>query len=125
MTGAALANAMFDLPVLQLSSKVRAGAGQWLGEVVATTGLLLVTGRCPSARVSALVAAYIGAAYWTLIEPAVINDRLLPQQSLPYGTRAPAVSLERVYKTEAWSGACLAAGCSCAANVRSSPRCRH
>lgn len=64
LVGAALANAMFDLPVLQLSSKVRAGAGQWLGEVVATAGLLLVIGRSTSARVSALVAAYIGAAYW-------------------------------------------------------------
>ena len=64
LAGAALANAMFDLPALQLSGKVRSGAGQWLGEVVATAGLLLVIGRGPSARVSALVAAYIGAAYW-------------------------------------------------------------
>jgi len=64
LAGAALANAMFDLPVLQLSSKVRSGAGQWLGEVVATAGLLLVIGHGPSARASGLVAAYIGAAYW-------------------------------------------------------------
>ncbi len=64
LAGAALANAMFDLPALQWSGKPRAGVGQWLGEAVATAGLLLVIGRGPSARVSALVAAYIGAAYW-------------------------------------------------------------
>ncbi|MBS0339399.1 MAG: aquaporin [Proteobacteria bacterium] len=38
--GAWLANAMFDLSILQWSTKVRAGPGQWLGEVVATAGLV-------------------------------------------------------------------------------------
>lgn len=62
--GAWLANAMFELPILEFSAKARTGSGQWLGEIVATTGLLLVVLRAPSARVAALVAAYIGAAYW-------------------------------------------------------------
>ncbi|MGH8062591.1 MAG: aquaporin [Pseudoxanthomonas sp.] len=62
--GAWLANAMFDLPVLEFSDKARTGTGQWLGEVVATAGLLLVVLRAPSSRVAAMVAAYIGAAYW-------------------------------------------------------------
>ena len=62
--GACLANAMFDLPVLEFSDKARTGVGQWLGEVVATAGLLLVVLRAPSSRVAAMVAAYIGAAYW-------------------------------------------------------------
>lgn len=62
--GAWLANAMFELPVLEFSVKHRAGTGQWLGEIVATAGLLLVVLRAPSARVAAMVAAYIGAAYW-------------------------------------------------------------
>lgn len=62
--GAWLANAMFELPVLEFSAKHRTGTGQWLGEVVATAGLLLVVLRAPSARVAAMVAAYIGAAYW-------------------------------------------------------------
>jgi glycerol uptake facilitator-like aquaporin len=62
--GAWLANAMFELPILEFSTKVRAGTGQWLGEIVATAGLLLVVLRAPSTRVAALVAAYIGAAYW-------------------------------------------------------------
>lgn len=62
--GAWLANAMFDLPILELSTKARNGTGQWLGEVVATAGLLLVVLRAPSSREAAMVAAYIGAAYW-------------------------------------------------------------
>ena len=62
--GALLANAMFDLPLLELSVKARSGAGQWLGEIVATAGLLLVVLRAPASRVAAMVAAYIGAAYW-------------------------------------------------------------
>ena len=61
--GAWLANEMFDLP-LGFSDKARGGAGPWLGEIVATAGLLLVVLRAPSSRVAAMVAAYIGAAYW-------------------------------------------------------------
>jgi glycerol uptake facilitator-like aquaporin len=62
--GAWLANAMFDMPVLELSAKARTGTGQWLGEIVATAGLVLVVLRALPARVAAMVAAYIGAAYW-------------------------------------------------------------
>lgn len=62
--GALLANAMFDLPILEFSAKVRSGAGQWLGEIVATAGLLLVVLHAPASRVAVMVAAYIGAAYW-------------------------------------------------------------
>ena len=62
--GAWLANAMFELPILEFSTKARPGTEQWLGEIVATAGLLLVVLRAPSTRAAALVAAYIGAAYW-------------------------------------------------------------
>jgi glycerol uptake facilitator-like aquaporin len=62
--GAMLANAMFDLPVLQWAAKARGGFGQWLAEVVATAGLVLVIARAEAGRAPALVAAYIGAAYW-------------------------------------------------------------
>lgn len=62
--GALLANAMFDLPILEFSSKARTGAGQWLGEIVATAGLLLVVLRAPASGVAVMVAVYIGAAYW-------------------------------------------------------------
>lgn len=71
--GAWLAHAMFDLPILQWSTKVRAGQGQWIAEAVATAGLLLVILRAPAAKVSALVAAYIGAAYWFTASTSFAN----------------------------------------------------
>lgn len=71
--GAWLAHAMFDLPILQWSTKVRAGQGQWLAETVATAGLLLVILRAPASKVSALVATYIGAAYWFTASTSFAN----------------------------------------------------
>jgi len=62
--GAWLAHAMFDMSLLQFSAKPRGGTGQWVAEAVATFGLLLVILRAPPSRVAAMVAAYIGAAYW-------------------------------------------------------------
>ena len=47
--------------------------GQWLAEAVATFGLLLVVLRAPSARVAALVASYIGAAYWFTASTSFAN----------------------------------------------------
>jgi glycerol uptake facilitator-like aquaporin len=64
MFGAWLAHAMFDTTIFQWSTRARGGTGQWIGEVVATFGLLLVILRAPSGRVAAMVAAYIGAGYW-------------------------------------------------------------
>lgn len=64
MLGAFLAHAMFDLALLQWSAKIRYGNGQLLGEVIASAGLVLVVLRAPASKVSALVACYIGAAYW-------------------------------------------------------------
>ena len=73
MLGAGLAHAMFDLPILQLSTHVRSGSGQWLAEIVATAGLLLVILRAPASRVAAMVAAYIGAAYWFTASTSFAN----------------------------------------------------
>jgi glycerol uptake facilitator-like aquaporin len=73
LLGAWLAHAMFGLPVLQLASKVRAGPGQWLAEVVATGGLLLVILRAPAGRASVMVAAWIGAAYWFTASTSFAN----------------------------------------------------
>lgn len=73
VAGAWLAHAMFELPIVQLSSKLRGGAGQWLAEAVAGFGLLLVILRAPPTRVAALVAAYIGAAYWFTASTSFAN----------------------------------------------------
>ena len=82
VAGAWLANAMFDLSVLQFSSKVRGGWGQWLGEVVATSGLILIVLRAPAGKAAGLVACYIGAAYWftsstSFANPAAVLGRML------------------------------------------------
>ena len=82
MAGAVLAHAMFDLPLQQVSSKLRTGQGQWIAEAVATAGLLLVILRAPAGKASAMVAAYIGAAYWftastSFANPAAVVGRMV------------------------------------------------
>jgi arsenate reductase len=82
--GSVLANLMFALPAVQWSSKHRDAAHLWLGEVVATAGLVLLvfalarSGRAPVAP--AAVGVYIGAAYWftsstSFANPAVTIGR--------------------------------------------------
>lgn len=71
--GAWLAHAMFELPLLQLSTTARSGTGLWLAEVVAAAGLLLAILRAPPGRVAAMVAAWIGAAYWFTASTAFAN----------------------------------------------------
>lgn len=65
--GVWMAHAMFDLPVLQVSTTVRSGAGQWLGEAVATFGLVLTILGCIAQApktTPVAVGLYIFAAYW-------------------------------------------------------------
>jgi glycerol uptake facilitator-like aquaporin len=82
MLGAWLAHAMFDLPILQTSAKLRTGTGQWIAEAVATAGLILTILRAPTGKASTMVAAYIGAAYWftastSFANPAAVFGRML------------------------------------------------
>jgi len=71
--GAWLAHAMFELDILQWSTKVRTGPAQWLAEAVATGGLLIVILRSPQGKASAVVACYIGAAYWFTASTSFAN----------------------------------------------------
>ena len=73
LLGAWLAHAMFDMSIIQFSTKVRSGMGQWIAEAVATAGLLLVILRAPAGRAAAMVAAYIGAAYWFTASTSFAN----------------------------------------------------
>jgi len=73
MLGAWLAHAMFDMSILQFSTKLRTGVGQWIAEATATFGLILVILRAPPARVAAMVACYIGAAYWFTASTSFAN----------------------------------------------------
>ena len=79
------AHLMFDLPVWQLSAKVRSGGGQWFAEAVATFGLVLTIFGCVARSPSAVpyaVGLYITAAYWftastSFANPAVTIARAL------------------------------------------------
>ncbi|MFC9335707.1 aquaporin [Arthrobacter sp. NPDC057009] len=68
LAGTIAANLMFGLDAVTVSTQERTGAGLWLGEVIATVGLLLVvfgtvrSGRAD--RVAFAVGGYIAAAYW-------------------------------------------------------------
>lgn len=68
LVGAVVANLMFDLPAVALSQHVRSGSGLWLGEVVATLGLVVVVFGTlrggDASRVAYAVGGYIAAAYW-------------------------------------------------------------
>ncbi len=84
--GAMVANAMFDLDLVSLSTHDRAGTGQWIGEVVATLGLVLVIFGCVRAgrsdAIAWAVAGWIVAAYWftsstSFANPAVTIARTL------------------------------------------------
>ncbi len=86
MAGTVLANLMFGLDAVTLSTHGRAGGGLWLGEVVATVGLLLVIfGTVRSGRpdkVAFAVGGYITAAYWftsstSFANPAVTVARTI------------------------------------------------
>jgi glycerol uptake facilitator-like aquaporin len=65
--GVWLSHAMFDLPLLQFSTKVRSGMPQWISECLAT-GVLLATIhlglRNATERVPLLVALIVTAGYW-------------------------------------------------------------
>ncbi len=84
--GAVVANLMFDLDAVTLSTQDRSGSGLLLGEVVATFGLLTVilgvvrSGRTAMAPFA--VGGYIAAAYWftsstSFANPAVTMGRML------------------------------------------------
>jgi glycerol uptake facilitator-like aquaporin len=68
LVGAVIANLMFDLDAVSIASTSRSSGGIWLGEAVATFGLVLVIfGSLRAGRVNTVayaVAAYITAAYW-------------------------------------------------------------
>ena len=84
--GAIVANLMFDLPAVTFSTHARSSGGLWLGEVVATFGLVMVilgvvrSGRGSTAPFA--VGGYIAAAYWftsstSFANPAVTIGRTL------------------------------------------------
>lgn len=89
--GVVTAHAMFELPAVTASTHARTGPSQWLAELVATCGLIVVIRGCARARPDAVpfaVGAYITAAYWFTSSTSFAN---------------PAVTLARA-ATDTFSG---------------------
>jgi glycerol uptake facilitator-like aquaporin len=76
VVGVFAAHLMFDLPVLQLSEKVRSGSSQWFAEWLATFGLvltILATLKAKPAAIPVSVGLYITAAYWFTASTSFAN----------------------------------------------------
>jgi glycerol uptake facilitator-like aquaporin len=81
--GAVLAHAMFELPLIQASLHSRTGLSQWLGEVVATFGLVLIVLNIRRKEDAPwMVAAWIGAAYWFTSSTSFANPAITIARSL-------------------------------------------
>jgi glycerol uptake facilitator-like aquaporin len=85
LLGVWAAHAMFDLPIVQVSEKLRSGPGQWAGEFIATFGLLLTILGTLKSRPEAVptsVALYITAAYWFTSSTSFANPAITVARSL-------------------------------------------
>lgn len=85
IVGTWCAHAMFEEPVLMLSLTPRTGAGQWLGEMVATFGLVATIIACVRLRPAATAPAvglYITAAYWFTSSTSFANPAVTIARSL-------------------------------------------
>lgn len=95
LMGVGLAHAMFDLPMLQISGKIRTGPGQWLSEAIATFALLTVIFAAlrqkAEARLPYSVALIVTAAYWFTASTSFAN---------------PAVTLARAF-SDSFAGIAL------------------
>jgi glycerol uptake facilitator-like aquaporin len=83
--GVWLAHLMFELPVWQVSTTVRAGFGQWLAELIATFGLLLTILGCVARAPAAIpyaVGLYITSAYWFTASTSFANPAVTIARSL-------------------------------------------
>jgi len=107
LSGVALANVMFDLPAFDPSTNARNGVPIWIGEIVATAGLILVIGaltRTGRGHLGALlVPAWIGAAYFftsstSFANPAVTIGRSMTDTftSIAPGAVAPFIALQLI-----------------------------
>jgi len=85
IAGTIIAHAMFDMPMLAASLKVRTGAAQWFSEGVAGFGLIVtILGGIRFARDSVpwLVGLYITAAYWFTASTSFANPAVAVARSL-------------------------------------------
>jgi glycerol uptake facilitator-like aquaporin len=85
IAGVLAAHAMFGLPPVFFSQRIRTGPSQWFSEFVATFGLLLVIWGCvrfKSASTAFAVAGYIVGAYWFTASTSFANPAVTIARSL-------------------------------------------
>lgn len=113
--GAFAVHLMFDLDILQFSTKPRAGIGQWTGELVATFGLVMtilaVLKNRPQA-VSMAVALYITAAYWFTSSTSFANPAITIVRSLSDTFAGIAPADVPSFIAAQLAGMVLAVGCA-------------
>lgn len=85
IAGVLIVHAMFDMPLIEVGTKVRSGFGQWLGEFVATFGLLMTIvlgSRQRPDAVPAMVALWIVAGYWFTSSTSFANPAITIARAL-------------------------------------------
>lgn len=85
IVGVWIAHAMFALPIIEVSTKLRDGPSQWLAEFVATFGLLATIAgalRYAQKSAAALVGLYIASAYWFTASASFANPAVTIARSL-------------------------------------------
>jgi glycerol uptake facilitator-like aquaporin len=85
IAGTMIAHAMFALPLLQSSLKMRSGGAQWFAEGIAAFGLvatILAGIRFERAAVPWLVGLYITAAYWFTSSTSFANPAVAIARSM-------------------------------------------
>jgi glycerol uptake facilitator-like aquaporin len=85
IAGTILAHAMFTLPLISAGATSRSGPGQWLGEMIATAGLLMVIAGCAkrgSETTAYAVGLFIASAYWFTASTAFANPAVTMARAL-------------------------------------------
>ena len=86
ISGAVLANAMFSHPLIETATKVRIGQNLYLGEIVATAGLILIINLLIAQEklplIPAMVALWIGSAYFFTSSTSFANPAVTIGRSL-------------------------------------------
>lgn len=111
--GVWIAHLMFDMDILQFSTKSRTGIGQWAGEFVATFGLILTilgTVRFRPDSVAAAVGLYITAGYWFTSSTSFANPGIAIARSLSDSFAGIAPSHVPMFIAAQLLGALAAAG---------------
>ena len=110
--GAVVANVMFELDPISLSTTSRSSGALWLSEVIATIGLLLVIHGCVrtnrAAAVPFVVGIWIGGAYWFTSSTSFANPAVTVSRTLSDSFAGIKPSSAPMFIVMQLIGACLA-----------------